>query len=113
LPTASYILFIGYTGSNGILAIDDISFNFGHCPPQDFCDFTLSSCGWDNDLSQPVKWQLGSGVDGIGPKVDHTTGEIYGKYLYINAKSSLIGAGQKGALISPVYSPIKKCIQFW
>lgn len=107
------LLITGFAGPNAIVALDDINFNYGHCPPQDFCDLSVSSCGWDYDITLPVPWRIGSGLNGNGPKTDHTSGGNYGNYFYIDTKSSLLKAGNKGALLSPIYSPNKKCLQFW
>ena len=105
----------------GYVALDDIGVNVGRCPYEGFCDFQTDGCGWDNNVSLPLRFHITSAFDlnfartsvnASLPIVDHSTATIYGNYMYLNA-SGYDSTGLSAALISPVTRPDKKCLQFW
>lgn len=105
----------------GFVGLDDIKVNVGRCPFESTCDFQTDGCGWDNNVSLPLRFHITSAYDlnfartsvnSSVPIVDHTTGTIYGNYMYLNA-SGYDSVGQSAALLSPLTRPDKKCLQFW
>ena len=120
-----YLYFIGSSSnfSNGVLALDDISVTVGFCPREALCDFSVDSCGWDNNISLPLHWQIQSEYklnllatifNSTTSTIinDHTARTQYGQYMYLNV-SSYDSAGQTAQLISPIQPPSKKCLQYW
>ncbi|EDV21956.1 uncharacterized protein TRIADDRAFT_59472 [Trichoplax adhaerens] len=109
----------GIAGNNfqGDIAVDDISFTPGACPPSDVCDFEATNngvCGWTNDVTEKAQWYIGSNgtpTQGTGPATDHTTQTSSGHFLYIHA--GLEFRGDKARIQSPVQSPGSRCLSFW
>lgn len=111
--------------TKGVVAIDDIKVFIGSCPwdLNSVCDFSVDSCGWDNNISLPLKFQIASALvlsfedaylaNNTNNEVyDHSEKTIYGNYMWLNVTTvdSTYGLAQ---LISPIIRPNRKCLQFW
>ncbi|XP_077865040.1 MAM and LDL-receptor class A domain-containing protein 2-like [Saccoglossus kowalevskii] len=97
------------------IAIDDLSVHSGSCPPHRECDFEYDFCGWTNADYDNVDWLRGSngtGDDGTGPTIDHTTGTETGHFAYIETTTALIG--HSAVLTTTEFSSdIDRCLTFW
>ncbi|XP_076802493.1 MAM and LDL-receptor class A domain-containing protein 1-like [Clavelina lepadiformis] len=73
----------------GDIAIDDVKFDLGACPPTPDCGFEDEiggSCGYTQDDTDNFDWMRGSGpIDGNtdGVSYDHTYGTEDGHYMYM------------------------------
>lgn len=86
VPTQALVVFEGVltTGYFGDMALDDISFNDGPCPPTISCDFEDSNlCGYTQDTTDQFDWTRMSGhtsTINTGPDNDHTYGTAAGEW---------------------------------
>ncbi|XP_041467546.1 MAM and LDL-receptor class A domain-containing protein 1-like [Lytechinus variegatus] len=112
--------FQGYrsSGDRGEIAIDDISFSSGNCPPQRYCDFEHGDwCGFDQDYNDQGDWNVepndfSSLALTYGPDTDHTYGTSLGHFIYVDSVVNNVQA--KVRLISPVYpSTFQRCLRLW
>ena len=93
-PTQAQVVFEGVmtTGFSGDMALDDISFNDGHCPPTISCDFEDSNlCGYTQDTTDQFDWTRMSGhtsSTGTGPDNDHTYGTAAGERFLTESRGS-------------------------
>ncbi|XP_069046931.1 MAM and LDL-receptor class A domain-containing protein 1 [Lepisosteus oculatus] len=103
-------------GPAGDIAIDDISFVPGTCPPSDLCDFEENDCNWIQETDDDYDWIRGFGGTpsaDTGPSFDHTTNTATGHYFYLET-SSPHRPGQKARMVSPAFPAGKnRCLQFW
>jgi hypothetical protein len=83
-----------------------------NCPNE--CDFEIDMCSWKNSLSDNQDWTRRSGrtpSSSTGPSYDHTYGNYYGYYIYMEA--SYGSPGSYAYLDSPSYAPYRYCsVQF-
>lgn len=112
------LVFEGVAGVkyDGDIALDDITFNQGDCPPSTTCDFEDGFCGYIQDRSDQFDWILNSGrtkSNGTGPRTDHTFKTNEGRYIYIEA-SRPRRQNDKARLDSALYPPTTgSCLSFW
>ncbi|XP_057298293.1 MAM and LDL-receptor class A domain-containing protein 2-like isoform X2 [Hydractinia symbiolongicarpus] len=104
-------------GYQGDIAIDDIGYVNGACPPNYFCDFeTNDFCGWTQDADDDFDWRLGFGnttSHATGPRWDHTYGTGFGNYMYIEG-SYPRQPGDKARIESFDHGPTKgTCVEFY
>uniref|UniRef100_A0A7M5U4P5 Uncharacterized protein n=1 Tax=Clytia hemisphaerica TaxID=252671 RepID=A0A7M5U4P5_9CNID len=104
-------------GYQGDVAIDDVSFVNGPCPPTMTCGFENSGmCGWTQDASDQFDWSKGTGNTTsvhTGPKWDKTYETGFGHYLYIEG-SYPRQPGDIARIESFEHAPTKgKCFQFY
>ncbi|XP_028831423.1 MAM and LDL-receptor class A domain-containing protein 1 [Denticeps clupeoides] len=134
-----FLLEASVGGEAGDVAVDDISFAQGACPPTgnvhaytgncgfikssfyficvtvDVCDFEEGDCDWQQKTDDDFDWARGSGetpTTGTGPSMDHTTHTATGHYYYLKSHGHAPGHGARMA--SPLF-PAEKgmCLQFW
>ncbi|XP_071486324.1 MAM and LDL-receptor class A domain-containing protein 1-like [Diadema antillarum] len=103
-------------GDRGDIAMDDIAFSSGQCPPSTFCDFeTGDLCGFQQDPSDVGDWTLANGGmynSPYGPSNDHTFQTAYGYYMFVGFLQQ--SPGNQVRLISPVYqATYQRCARFW
>ncbi|XP_033753484.1 MAM and LDL-receptor class A domain-containing protein 1-like [Pecten maximus] len=116
--TDFFLTFEGVVGSSfySDIAIDDITMTTGYCPPPGDCDFESGFCTWyNNQVNDTFDWQRNKGPStstGTGPMVDHTLNSRYGTYIYIEA-SSPRHSGDNAYLMSQMFGPQQRCIQFY
>ncbi|XP_055339874.1 uncharacterized protein LOC129589259 [Paramacrobiotus metropolitanus] len=68
------------------------------------CDFQNNRCGFSQATDDGLDWHRVSGereTEYTGPTVDHTTGTVAGKYMYVES-SSPSQPGDKARIISPL-----------
>ncbi|XP_072014819.1 MAM and LDL-receptor class A domain-containing protein 2-like [Amphiura filiformis] len=113
------IIFEGVKGISftGDIALDDIFFFDGDCPPLAECSFDAGFCDWLQDNSKDdFDWEIGQNgtvTEGTGPQFDHTTGTEIGKFAFIRT-SSPRSQGDKARLISKTYPASDgQCMRFW
>nr|XP_020490862.1 MAM and LDL-receptor class A domain-containing protein 1-like isoform X1 [Labrus bergylta] len=103
-------------GEAGDIAIDDMSFISGPCPPSALCDFEEGSCNWQQQTTDDFDWVRQSGHTfnpNTGPDSDHTTNTPTGHY-YLLPSSASDDAGQTAKMSSPPYSAGQgACLQLW
>ncbi|MBN3307353.1 MLRP2 protein, partial [Amia calva] len=103
-------------GAKGDIAIDDLSFIPGACPPSDLCDFEESDCNWIQQTDDDYDWIRGFGgtpTNDTGPSFDHTSNTAAGYYFYLET-SSLHKPGKKARMTSPEFPAAgHRCLQFW
>ncbi|XP_070550496.1 MAM and LDL-receptor class A domain-containing protein 1-like [Ptychodera flava] len=109
--------FVRGAGETGYVVIDDIQVMDIDCPNPSHCDFEDGKCSWSNIVNgDDLDWILRSGstsTGGTGPTADHTTGNIDGFYLYLEASNAYAGVTAK--LYSQTF-PAKSttgCLEFW
>ncbi|XP_063956689.1 MAM and LDL-receptor class A domain-containing protein 1-like [Lytechinus pictus] len=110
--------FKGTVGSTpgSLMAIDDVRIDVGGCPSPGYCTFEEPICDWFNvNEIDKIDWVLISGrtsSGGTGPTNDHTTGNVLGHYLYIEASNS---QDKYNAILQSVdFSPrIEGCFSFY
>nr|XP_054757010.1 MAM and LDL-receptor class A domain-containing protein 2-like [Lytechinus pictus] len=119
------ILFEGIVGSSweSDIAIDDITYSEGPCPPPPTCDFSDDICDWSQELSlDDFDWSIGSGADtrygptGTSSLPDKTSGVVGGGYAYIDLKDSTLTPGDSAILNSALRSPPDSgadCLGLW
>ena len=98
-------------GPRGDIAVDDITFTEGLCPPHlDAEDFEGGAEGWGNSEDDTADWDLGS-AEGTewGPSVDHSLASSYGHYFVSNCST----AQTFGRLLSAKYSSSVTCLRYW
>ncbi|XP_072182120.1 MAM and LDL-receptor class A domain-containing protein 1-like [Diadema setosum] len=103
-------------GTRGVIALDDISFSTGECPPSTVCDFEHDGlCDFDQDFTDTADWTRNTAYLANlnnGPDVDHTYGSGLGNILYVDSDSS--GYLTTARLISPVYpASYQRCLRIW
>ncbi|KAJ8050465.1 MAM and LDL-receptor class A domain-containing protein 2 [Holothuria leucospilota] len=101
------------TSYQGDIAIDDIRFFYGTCPPASNCDFEFDSCGYSQHPLNDFNWRRLQGQDSTTALVtDHTYGTSAGHYMYASLTSQPSDA--IGAIESGYYPPTDgSCIQFF
>ena len=74
----------------GSLALDDILIEDRECPVHGACDFENPNgrlCTWEQEEKRDDSdWQIANSqvaLQGVGPAVDHTFGNLYGHYIYM------------------------------
>nr|XP_054757011.1 MAM and LDL-receptor class A domain-containing protein 1-like [Lytechinus pictus] len=119
------ILFEGIIGSSweSDIAIDDITYSEGPCPPPPTCDFSDDICDWSQELTlDDFDWSIGSGADtrygptGTSSLPDKTSGVVGGGYAYIDLKDSTLTPGDSAMLNSALRSPPDSgadCLGLW
>ncbi|XP_022097777.1 MAM and LDL-receptor class A domain-containing protein 2-like [Acanthaster planci] len=114
------ITFEGIIGSNfySDIALDDIIYTQGPCPPPRECDFELDFCEWEQVSSiDDFDWTRPRGVDihpGQGTRLpDKTTGSSTGHFAYIDETARQ--AGDTATLVNPNFPAIPdgECLRFW
>ena len=108
-------------GYIGVVAIDDVIVRDGACSTLGSCTFeSIDFCTWHN-VRPPVDdfdWLLGHGETDsafTGPSADHTYGDIFGYYAFLEA-SSPRKQGDRAFLESTIFFPtssIGSCFSFW
>lgn len=99
-------------------AFDDISLEDGVCPSYGSCDFENGYCTWQNAPGADFEWELKNGVTpttNTGPQFDHTTGDSFGTFLFIEA-SNPAKTGYRAWLESSLFPPTPSfglCFEFW
>ncbi|XP_071500925.1 MAM and LDL-receptor class A domain-containing protein 1-like [Diadema antillarum] len=98
------------------LAIDDFSLLSGECLSLGTCSFESGFCTWKNEENlDDFEWQLIQGrtpSDGTGPPYDHTLGESWGIYAYMEASSH--AQFETAILKSPdLLASFPYCVGFW
>lgn len=92
------------SGYRGDIAIDDLLFTGGSCPPMGSCNFESSTCLWKNtDKYDQFDWERTHGSThspGTGPDFDVTLRSAQGSYMYIEA-SAPRKIGDEAWLVSP------------
>ncbi|XP_070557625.1 MAM and LDL-receptor class A domain-containing protein 1-like isoform X2 [Ptychodera flava] len=89
IPQTRHLIFRGTHGGRiqGDIALDDLTFTEGACPPQDMvCDFEDTAshlCGGRQDSNEDFEWSISGGSFGSG--VDHTYKTTAGYFLYVQA----------------------------
>lgn len=102
----------------GDIAIDDVKFFFGYCPPSPECDFENGDhyCGFRQDTTDNFDWKVGTGAtvtDGTGPSYDHTYQSDIGHYVYMDASDVAIEK-YKARLFSPIFPATEgSCLSFY
>ena len=109
------------TGYFGDLAIDDVFIRNGNCQPLGSCSFeTIDFCTWHN-IRPPLDdfdWLVAHGETDsafTGPSIDHTFGDEFGYYAYIEA-SSPRNVNDRAVLESTILMPppsAGSCFSFW
>ncbi|XP_077978865.1 MAM and LDL-receptor class A domain-containing protein 1-like [Glandiceps talaboti] len=98
------------------IAIDNITYNAGECPPTAGCNFEADFCDWENDDTAERNWRRGSDgtpSSGTGPEYDHTTGTADGWFAYIETSFPTV-SGDEARLLSAVYpGGATECLAFW
>jgi hypothetical protein len=92
----------------GYIAIDDVSIHDGKCAPAGTCDFEESdTCTWKQvKTGDELDWTLNKGSTGsagTGPSADHTKGDAFGKYIYLES-SAPARRGERAQLVSTTFS---------
>jgi len=68
-------------GWEGDIALDDLSLNYGYCPPSDQCTFEHGLCdGWDSGDQTNFNWTIGR--NGSTPSGTPTIGKEINAYIY-------------------------------
>ena len=108
-------------GFFGDLAIDDVILRDGNCLPLGSCSFeSIDFCTWHNvpTPSDDFDWLLTHGETDssyTGPSVDHTYGDKFGYYAYI--ETSLPRQPYDRAILeSTILTPtptLGSCLSFW
>ncbi|KAL0966606.1 hypothetical protein UPYG_G00297350 [Umbra pygmaea] len=118
-PGAPYqVIFeaVAGVGTEGDIAIDDLTLLNGVCPPEGFCDFEMDYCGWLNSppTEAGVDWDWWSGSSGgrFSPKVDHSTNSSQGHYIvYLPYTYSGLEIAQLQS--EPMEAVENACLEFW
>ncbi|XP_030849653.1 MAM and LDL-receptor class A domain-containing protein 2 [Strongylocentrotus purpuratus] len=113
--TAKFTGVVG-NGVRGDIALDDVTFSSGQCPPSTSCDFEHGDlCGFQQDVTDDGDWTLATGASTTlvyGPDVDNTYQSAQGNFLYVDNIQN--APNDKVRLISPIYpSTYQRCIRFW
>ena len=81
----------------GSLALDDILIEDRECPAAGACDFENQYdrfCTWEQEQARDESdWLVANSqtaLQGVGPAVDHTFGNLYGHYIYMGKRSFLL-----------------------
>eukprot|EP00794_Sanderia_malayensis_P017044 gene17044-18759_t len=114
------VIFQGTSGPSyqGDIAIDDVSFINGQCPPVDECEFESTAiCGYTQDAGDDFDWTRGTANTtswSTGPPADHTYGTKFGHYMFLEA-SYPRQPGDRAVLESPEYPAtlFGKCVEFY
>ncbi|XP_071486325.1 MAM and LDL-receptor class A domain-containing protein 1-like [Diadema antillarum] len=113
-------VFEGIIGSSfeSDIAVDDISYHSGNCPPSRTCDFESSICGWTQETSlDDFDWLRVRALDvphGT-PLGDHTTGTSTGYLLFADVASAQRYPGDQALVYSPSFDATQEgdCMKFW
>lgn len=90
-----------------LMALDDISYAEGKCPPTDECDFENGICGFQTPFGYDSAWTRMLPNYKYGPLNDHTGSSVDGHYLaFTNASCTSV-------IVSPLYSSDRRCLKFW
>ncbi|XP_041365734.1 MAM and LDL-receptor class A domain-containing protein 1-like [Gigantopelta aegis] len=105
-------------GPFGDIAIDDITWKNGFCPPDGYCNFEQDTCGYINvKTGDDFDWLRDNGGTPTlttGPKVDHTRGTASGYYMYIETSGNNRKAGEKAQLVSDHLHAVNSgCVRFY
>jgi len=114
------VVFQGTSGPSyqGDIALDDVGFVNGNCPPVSECEFESPNvCGYTQDVSDDFDWTRGSANTTsylTGPPADHTYGTAFGHYMHIEA-SYPRKPGDRAWMESPEYPATigGKCVEFF
>lgn len=103
------------------MAIDDLVVEYGMCPSFGSCAFEDNElCFWQNvlDSRDEFDWSFGqhqTQTPDTGPDSDHTFGDSYGTYLYVDTNSPE-QTGYRAMLESTLFLPTPSyglCMDFW
>ncbi|XP_030849640.1 MAM and LDL-receptor class A domain-containing protein 1-like [Strongylocentrotus purpuratus] len=115
----SSIVFEGIIGSSfeSDIAIDDIKYYNGICPPSRTCDFEASDCSWKQEaVLDDFDWVRGKASEVPSGSLynDHTTGTPAGNVLFANTTSER-APGDQALIYSPSYDATEEgdCMTFW
>uniref|UniRef100_A0A672TQ22 MAM and LDL receptor class A domain containing 1 n=1 Tax=Strigops habroptila TaxID=2489341 RepID=A0A672TQ22_STRHB len=78
-----------------------------NCNPDLQCNFENGLCNWEQDVEDDFDWiriQGPTPTVNTGPYKDHTTGTVWGHYLYMES-SAPRQFKDKAVLLSPVFNP--------
>nr|XP_039270832.1 MAM and LDL-receptor class A domain-containing protein 1-like [Styela clava] len=96
------------------MAIDDISFIDGECPPPGTCDFEIDMCFWENEPDNDMDWIWSDSVTPNrfpGPPNDHTTNSPQGHFAYV---TGIVNGYSKARLASETHPPTSgACMRWW
>eukprot|EP00057_Strongylocentrotus_purpuratus_P007164 XP_011661638.1 PREDICTED: MAM and LDL-receptor class A domain-containing protein 1-like [Strongylocentrotus purpuratus] len=113
------IVFEGIIGSSfeSDIAIDDIKYYNGICPPSRTCDFEASDCSWKQEaVLDDFDWVRGKASEVPSGSLynDHTTGTPAGNVLFANTTSER-APGDQALIYSPSYDATEEgdCMTFW
>ncbi|XP_033638977.1 MAM and LDL-receptor class A domain-containing protein 1-like [Asterias rubens] len=111
------IVFEGLSGSGpkGDIAIDDIDLTGTQCNRLAACDFEKDYCTYMNIPNDDFDWTRNNGQTSsyyTGPDTDHTLGNQYGYYAFIETSSPRV-KGDYAYLISETLSRDDRCLSFW
>ena len=110
-------MFEGLSGSGpkGDIAIDDIDLTGTQCNRLASCDFEKDYCTYMNIPNDDFDWTRNNGQTSsyyTGPDTDHTLGNQYGYYAFIETSSPRV-KGDYAYLISETLSRDDRCLSFW
>ncbi|PIK45149.1 hypothetical protein BSL78_17989 [Apostichopus japonicus] len=109
------IIFEATRGSSyqGDIAVDDIRFYLGRCPPSALCDFESDECGYTRDPTSDFSWtRLKAGDAVTSLRKDHSYGTGLGHYMY--ADFAIQPANAKAAIVSPDFpATTGSCLNFY
>ncbi|XP_077542455.1 MAM and LDL-receptor class A domain-containing protein 2-like [Haemaphysalis longicornis] len=99
--------------TTGLVALDDLSMTVGSCPTPSLCTFEGGTdCGHAPDMNNARDWTVRQGSYLEVP--DHTTGSLFGHYLYLNTTSASQGQSSFSRLYLPVRNPTAgACLSLW
>lgn len=96
------------------ISLDDVNliYNCEMNSIQGNCDFEEDTCGWVSHVSEGLHWIQGFGQmrPDIGPNVDHTQGNEFGKYLFSTSDPQ---HGYGATIASPLLTNEDKCFTVW
>ncbi|XP_071851180.1 MAM and LDL-receptor class A domain-containing protein 1-like isoform X5 [Apostichopus japonicus] len=97
----------------GDIAVDDIRFYVGTCPPTSSCDFEFDSCGYLPHPLNDFDWNNLQAEDATTAlQTDHTYGTSAGHYMYASLSNRLTDS--RGAIMSGFYPPTDgTCVRFF
>ncbi|XP_022096405.1 MAM and LDL-receptor class A domain-containing protein 1-like [Acanthaster planci] len=100
------------------MALDDISFNEGSCPPTKWCDFEVDMCDWIQAVTDDFDWERKRGDEvhsgTILPLPDKTFETATGHFAYLSEKPPRV-KGDQAIMYNSHYpaTPTGECLHFW
>ncbi|KAJ8050665.1 MAM and LDL-receptor class A domain-containing protein 2 [Holothuria leucospilota] len=97
----------------GDIAVDDIRFYLGSCPPSALCDLEFDECGYIQSPTNDFSWsRIRAGDSQTDLKKDHSYQTSGGHYMYADFNGQPSNA--KAAIISPDFNPTSgSCLNFF